>query len=198
MRYAELHSVREPQRMLDDTTPTSLEDDLDWALLVFERAHHPAAAAAVEVAARLRAHAPADPSVGLRHGDFQTNNILFDGARLTGVVDWELAGIGPQLLDLGWLCMWTDPSCWEPSFASRLLVTEPGGALVSRYEANGRKADDTHWFVGLGVSALRRDRGVQPAACTVRESVSTPSTSELAPSIPHLLDCADRAVAVTG
>jgi aminoglycoside phosphotransferase (APT) family kinase protein len=182
-----LHSVREPQRLLDDTTTTSLEDDLDWALLVFERAHHPAAAAAVEVAARLRAHAPADPSVGLRHGDFQTNNILFDGARLTGVVDWELAGIGPQLLDLGWLCMWTDPSCWEPSFASRLLVTEPSGALVSRYEANGRKADDTHWFVGL--ACLRFAAIAAYNLRLHREGKRVDAFYEqLAPSIPYLLD----------
>jgi aminoglycoside phosphotransferase (APT) family kinase protein len=40
---------------------------------------------------------PADPVIGLFHGDFQTNNILFDDAppdplRITAVLDWEISG----------------------------------------------------------------------------------------------------------
>jgi Ser/Thr protein kinase RdoA (MazF antagonist) len=39
---------------------------------------------------------------GLRplHGDWQTNNLFFDGDRLTGVIDFHQADCGPRLLDL--------------------------------------------------------------------------------------------------
>ena len=52
---------------------------------------------------------PPIPAVGLFHGDFQTSNVLFDDGRLVAVLDWEISGLGAQLLDLGWLLMMNDP-----------------------------------------------------------------------------------------
>jgi Ser/Thr protein kinase RdoA (MazF antagonist) len=34
------------------------------------------------------------------HGDWQTNNLFFDGDRLTGVIDFHQADCGPRMLDL--------------------------------------------------------------------------------------------------
>lgn len=55
------------------------------------------AAEAGVAAARL-----ADGRTGLVHGDLWHGNTLWDGAgRLTGVLDWDCAGIGPAGIDLG-------------------------------------------------------------------------------------------------
>ncbi|WP_291829656.1 phosphotransferase family protein, partial [Bosea sp. (in: a-proteobacteria)] len=56
----------------------------------------------IELAERVRdllhRHTPADPQIGLVHGDFYSNNWVFDGPLLSGVVDWEGSSIGPSLL----------------------------------------------------------------------------------------------------
>lgn len=41
----------------------------------------------------------------LVHGDFRMGNLMVDGDRLTGVLDWELTHIGDPVEDLGWLCV---------------------------------------------------------------------------------------------
>src|SRR5205807_4789417 len=41
----------------------------------------------------------------LVHGDFRSGNLMIDGERVTGVLDWELAHIGEPVEDLGWLCV---------------------------------------------------------------------------------------------
>jgi aminoglycoside phosphotransferase (APT) family kinase protein len=61
----------------------------------------------------LLARMPADPHVGIFHGDFQTGNILFDRSDVVAVVDWEISGIGAQLLDIGWLLFMNDSKSWD-------------------------------------------------------------------------------------
>lgn len=39
---------------------------------------------------------------GLAHGDVQPFNVLVDGERVTGVLDWEAAKAGPIAFDFGW------------------------------------------------------------------------------------------------
>ncbi len=51
--------------------------------------------------------------VGCVHGDFQWSNCLFEQGRLNAVIDWELSQIGATLIDLGWLCLFSDPESWE-------------------------------------------------------------------------------------
>ncbi|GGC77235.1 phosphotransferase family protein [Chelatococcus reniformis] len=58
--------------------------------------------------------APEACSIGLVHGDFYSNNWLFDSGHLAGIVDWEGTSVGPVLLDLGWVCMMYDPHGWGP------------------------------------------------------------------------------------
>ena len=41
----------------------------------------------------------------LVHGDFRMGNILAEGSRLTGVLDWELAHLGDHHEDLAYACM---------------------------------------------------------------------------------------------
>jgi len=42
----------------------------------------------------------------LVHGDYGFNNLLSDGKRITGVIDWELSKYGDFLYDVAWLSFW--------------------------------------------------------------------------------------------
>jgi aminoglycoside phosphotransferase (APT) family kinase protein len=54
----------------------------------------------------LRRNLPRDegPPV-LVHGDAGPGNFLFDGDRVSAVLDWELAHLGDPMEDLGWVCV---------------------------------------------------------------------------------------------
>ena len=54
---------------------------------------------AAEVA--VAATRPNDDQPGLVHGDFWYGNTLWDDGRLTAVLDWDCAGVGPAGIDLG-------------------------------------------------------------------------------------------------
>jgi aminoglycoside phosphotransferase (APT) family kinase protein len=81
----------------------------------------------------LLANLPGDPPVGLFHGDFQTNNLLFHEGRLQAVLDWEISGLGANLIDLGWLLMMNDPESWHDG--AGLAGVPPFDGLVARYAA---------------------------------------------------------------
>lgn len=42
----------------------------------------------------------------LVHGDYGFNNLMSDGAKITGVIDWELSKYGDFLYDTAWLSFW--------------------------------------------------------------------------------------------
>jgi aminoglycoside phosphotransferase (APT) family kinase protein len=100
------------------------------------------------LAERLRAAAPETDAVGLLHGDYQMNNVLFSSHHeLLAVVDWEIAGIGPQPLDVGWLAMMTDATCWHPDHTRRLRVRLEPSTLVDLYvRAGGRPIPRFGWW----------------------------------------------------
>ncbi len=52
----------------------------------------------------LETHLPPPVPPVLCHHDFRTGNYLLDGARLTGILDWEFAGWGDPHEDIGWFC----------------------------------------------------------------------------------------------
>ncbi|MFC4949852.1 phosphotransferase [Pseudonocardia sp. GCM10023141] len=99
----------------------------------------------------LLAGLPADPDTGILHGDFHTNNVLFDAVgRLVAIVDWEISGVGAHLLDLAWLAIFTDPGCWAQPHGAGMRVTADAGWLRERYEqASGRPTDRFDWFRAL-------------------------------------------------
>lgn len=87
---------------------------------------------------RLRTSMPADEAVGLVHGDFQPGNILYDGGKATGLIDWDLAAIGPQGVDVGWLMMMADAAAWHPAF--RPVAPVPKEELLDIYKNRGGPA----------------------------------------------------------
>ena len=67
-----------------------------------------------EVARRLAASLPTQVGVSIAHGDYRFGNVLIDGDRVTGVLDWELCTLGDPLADVGYLGVyWTDPGTDE-------------------------------------------------------------------------------------
>lgn len=43
--------------------------------------------------------------VALVHGDFRLANLVWNGGRISGILDWETARLGNPLFDVGWVCM---------------------------------------------------------------------------------------------
>src|SRR5579875_314401 len=82
-------------------------------------------ARAPELRERLRATLPRGARIGCVHGDFQWSNVLFDAERPIALIDWELASIGPTLLDLGWVCFFADPDSWVETAEKRVRPLSP-------------------------------------------------------------------------
>ena len=76
---------------------------------------------------------PTDFRRGIVHGDYYSNNWVFDGNILSGVVDWEGTSIGPSMLDLGWLYMMYDRESWGPSRRKTMHWQPAPELLVERY-----------------------------------------------------------------
>ena len=58
-------------------------------------------ARAPELRQKLLESLPAAPQIGCVHGDFQWANVLFHDGKVSALIDWEIALLGPTLLDLG-------------------------------------------------------------------------------------------------
>jgi aminoglycoside phosphotransferase (APT) family kinase protein len=131
--------------------PRTPRDELEWSMSILRRSENEdAISLGAKLAADLRDQVPAAFIPVLVHGDYQPNNILYRSGAIAGVVDWELAGIGAGLLDLGWLTMMTDRSCWESARAAKLRVPMDPNALQSRYaQASELETDDLWWYLGL-------------------------------------------------
>ncbi len=52
---------------------------------------------------------PKGQETTLVHQDFRTGNYLVDSSGLKGILDWEFAGWGDPMSDLGWFCA----ECWR-------------------------------------------------------------------------------------
>jgi aminoglycoside phosphotransferase (APT) family kinase protein len=94
-----------------------------------------------EAVAWLRSHVPATSEITLVHGDFRLGNFLVtrtpEGARLSGVLDWEMVHLGDPLEDVAW-CI---SPLWRGGtpYASALMSPEDFAARWA--EASGRVAD---------------------------------------------------------
>lgn len=67
----------------------------------------------------------------LVHGDFHLGNLLSDGERITGVVDWEMGTYGDFMFDVAVLDYWTP----QANFAQTLRETwEQHGRTIPHFE----------------------------------------------------------------
>lgn len=92
---------------------------------------------------------PTETDAVVSWGDSRIGNMLWQGTEVTAVLDWEMAGVGPRELDLGWMLFlhrffqdlaerFDLPGI--PGFMERERVAE-------RYaEATGHEPVDLHWY----------------------------------------------------
>jgi aminoglycoside phosphotransferase (APT) family kinase protein len=97
---------------------------------------------------RLRAAVPNSPHIGCVHGDLNWTNCLYSDGQLRAVIDWELSQIGAVLIDLGWICLFSDRDTWvKPDLVPRHV---PGpDELVSIYREYSRvpiSNVEVRWF----------------------------------------------------
>ncbi|MGH7987087.1 MAG: phosphotransferase family protein [Candidatus Binataceae bacterium] len=114
---AALHAVEWQTRRVVWGAPFTLDDELVRLDNLLDRPtlDPKVVARAPELRERLRATLPPSPRIGCVHGDYQWSNCLFHNGRLMAVIDWELSQIGAVLLDLGWLCVFSDKDSWVDS-----------------------------------------------------------------------------------
>jgi aminoglycoside phosphotransferase (APT) family kinase protein len=89
-----------------DTVPDAVRAELDeWERVLAERGGAPDPALSFSLR-WLRHHVPdyQGPLV-LVQGDTGPGNFLYEGGRVTAVVDWELAHLGDPMDDIAWLCL---------------------------------------------------------------------------------------------
>jgi aminoglycoside phosphotransferase (APT) family kinase protein len=57
----------------------------------------------------LKAHIPQPAKLAIVHGDLRPGNFLYAGARISGILDWEMAHVGDPAEDLAWIYrpMWS-------------------------------------------------------------------------------------------
>jgi len=101
-----------------------------------------------ELRERLRSTIPEQPRIGCVHGDFQLSNILFNQSGVVALIDWEIALLGPTLLDLGWFCFFSDPLAWSRSESRQMSPLNPD-EIVAAYSESAKfpvSMDEVRWF----------------------------------------------------
>ncbi len=133
---------------IGDEEPVGLREEMmRWAMLM-QRAPEELTTRAGELGGLLAAQVPVEHAPTLVHGDYHYGNMLFRGAEVVSVLDWEIAELGQPLLDLGCLCAMT---------VRRRFVDapSPGGAVAIEmdelFDLYGVGAEEMRWYVALSL-----------------------------------------------
>ena len=131
----------------------------------------------------------------LLHRDFRTGNLMLDGAGLAAILDWEFAGPGDPMEDLGWFCA----RCWR--FSRPDLEAGGLGSRAAFYRgyaaASGRSVDDAavRWwerYAHARWAVIALQQGERHASGRER-SLALALTGRLAAGLElHLLDATAR------
>ena len=131
----------------DEDAVTLQVEMMRWAMLM-QRAPEELTTRAGELGGLLAAQVPAERRPTLVHGDYHYGNMLFRGAEVVAILDWEIAEIGQPLLDLGCLCIVAIRRQYQGA-------PNPGGAIsVSMdelYDLYGVGADEMRWFAAMSL-----------------------------------------------
>lgn len=94
----------------------------------------------------LERHRPPEDIVGLCWGDAKIGNMLFEGERCTGLLDWEMARLGDPVDDLAWYIT-LDRALSEGYGVPRLAGLPPRAETVAQWEkASGRAARQLPYY----------------------------------------------------
>ena len=97
---------------------------------------------------KLRSSVP-ETRPGCVHGDFHWGNLLYNQRGLAAVIDWEMALLGPVLMDLGWLCFFAEPGRGVELGRMRGIAPLGCDEIVSIYSESGKFAvsnREVNWF----------------------------------------------------
>jgi aminoglycoside phosphotransferase (APT) family kinase protein len=109
--------------------------------------------------AAVAATRPDDDQLGLVHGDLWYGNTLWDDGRLTAVLDWDCAGVGPAGIDLGSLRC---DAAWCHG-------TEAAEHILRGWEAAaGRPASDVPYWDAIAALASPPDMGWFPISMALQ------------------------------
>src|SRR5579863_9775831 len=105
-------------------------------------------ARAPELRERLRSSLPDNARIGCVHGDFQWSNVLFNEERVVALIDWEISLVGATLLDLGWICFFSDPASWVGPEIGRGSLLNADEIVDAYAEAAGSPVSipEVRWF----------------------------------------------------
>jgi aminoglycoside phosphotransferase (APT) family kinase protein len=81
----------------------------------------------------LVANRPKDGDVVLCHGDLWPGNILVEGTKVSGVLDWTVATVAPPALDVGYTAMAFDLAPIEAPRPIQRMISRAGRAITRRY-----------------------------------------------------------------
>jgi aminoglycoside phosphotransferase (APT) family kinase protein len=148
--HAALHSVPwEPRRAVWGE-PVTLQQEIERCNALLDRPTlDPATTVgSAELRERLLATEPRAPRLGCVHGDMQWSNMLIRDGEVRAVIDWELAQIGAVLIDLGWLCLFSDPDSWvDRSLVPAHIPSPEALAEMYRGMVSFEVTDaDVRWF----------------------------------------------------
>jgi aminoglycoside phosphotransferase (APT) family kinase protein len=112
---ARVHVIRPPQPLLDflgAASPHPTRDLIDGyrsSIAQWRAATGDARPVLAWTLRWLESRIPQREASVLVHRDYRVGNLLVDGERLAATLDWEFAGWGNPLEDLGWFCA----PCWR-------------------------------------------------------------------------------------
>jgi aminoglycoside phosphotransferase (APT) family kinase protein len=91
-----------------------------------------------------------EPDAVFNWGDSRIGNVLYHEFRPVGVLDWEMAGIGPRELDLAWMVyahrMFQDLAA-EYGLAGMPAFMQPDDAATSYQRLTGYTVTDLDWYI---------------------------------------------------
>jgi aminoglycoside phosphotransferase (APT) family kinase protein len=143
-----LHALPLDRTAIGAEEPTTPQAEMmRWAWLM-QRAPDELTTRAGELGGLLAAGVPAEREPTLVHGDYHYGNMLFQGAEVVAVLDWEIAQIGQPLLDLGCLCVVSQRRNFKDAPNPGGSVDVPLGDLYSLY---GADAGEMNWYVAMSL-----------------------------------------------
>lgn len=151
-QLARIHAI-DASPLLDSgwARPVTPEDDLAQWLPLLEKSESPVERARThDLGSALAASVPPDEEITIVHGDFYSNNWLFDDGEFSAMLDWENCTLARPMWDLGWAATLYDPACWGPSRSSLMSWGPSPEDLYTWYEETGdRSVTHPSWYQAL-------------------------------------------------
>ncbi|MEP6753444.1 MAG: phosphotransferase family protein [Candidatus Dormiibacterota bacterium] len=143
-----IHALPLGQTGIGDEPPGGLNAEMLRWLWLMDRAPEELTGRAGQLGGLLAANVPLERPPTLVHGDFHYGNMLFRGAEVVAVLDWEIAQIGQPLLDLGCLCIVSHRRQYDGA-------PNPGGsvdvAIEDLYRLYGAVATEMRWYLAMSL-----------------------------------------------